>query len=348
MRTLIIGGGLSGLALAEALTAKGHDFTLIEARGRLGGRILIECHAGAAFDLGPAWFWHGQPRIAALIDRLGLHPLEQYAKGDLIFENAQGNVQRGRGFSSMEGSLRLQGGLGALVDALAARLPTQNLVLNAAVTALTKTDAGITATLVSGDHLTADQVILALPPRLAAQIAFTPALPDTATTAMRSVKTWMAGQAKALAVYDHPFWREDGLSGDASSRRGPMVEIHDASPATGGPYALFGFIGVPPEGRRDEQALRHQLTAQLARMFGPIAAHPAHLVVKDWAADRFTAVPADSEPLNAHPVYGLPKALADLWGGQLHFSGTEVATQFGGYIEGALEAAEATLLTLRI
>ena len=348
MRTLIIGGGLSGLALAEALTAKGHDFTLIEARGRLGGRILTECHAGAAFDLGPAWFWHGQPRIAALIDRLGLQPFEQYANGDLIFENAQGQVQRGRGFASMEGSLRLQGGLGALVQALTARLPAQNLILNATVTTLTKTDAGITATLFSGDSVTAGQAILALPPRLAATIRFSPALPEAAMVAMKSVKTWMAGQAKALAVYDSPFWRDDGLSGDASSRHGPMVEIHDASPATGRPYGLFGFIGVPPEVRIDEQTLRHHLTAQLARMFGPMSAHPAHLFVKDWATDRFTAVPADSEQLNAHPFYGLPRALANLWGGQLHFAGTEVATQFGGYIEGALEAAEATLLTLRI
>lgn len=121
------------------------------------------------------------------------------------------------------------------------------------MTALTKTNAGITATLANGDSLHADQTILALPPALAAQIQFSPALPETALAALRSVKTWMAGQAKALAVYDTPFWRDNGLSGDASSRRGPMVEIHDASPATGGPYGLFGFIGVPPEARGDVQ-----------------------------------------------------------------------------------------------
>ena len=92
-----------------------------------------------------------------------------------------------------------------------------------------------------------------------------------------------------------------------------MVEIHDASPATGGPYGLFGFIGVPPEGRKDEQALRHHLIQQLVRLFGPKAAQPAQMFVKDWATDRFTAAPADSEPLYAHPAYGMPKALAGLW-----------------------------------
>jgi monoamine oxidase len=347
MRTLIIGGGLSGLALAAALAARGHDFTLIEARDRLGGRILTQHHGDAAFDLGPAWFWQGQPRIAALLDRLGLPAFAQHAKGDVLFEDAQGHVQRGRGFAAMQGALRLQGGLGALVDALAARLPAQNLVLNAAVTALSRTDVAITATLANGVSLTADQVVFALPPRLAAGITFAPALPDPAMAAMRSVKTWMAGQAKAVAVYDSAFWREDGLSGDASSRRGPMVEIHDASPAMGGRYGLFGFIGVPPEGRKDPPALRHHLTLQLAHIFGPKAAHPSALFVTDWAADRFTATAADSEPLYAHPTYGLPKALAALWDGNLHFAGTEVASQFGGYLEGALEAAEAALLKLR-
>ena len=69
MRTLIVGGGLSGLALADALEAQGKDYLLLEARARFGGRIETRHEGGAGFDLGPAWFWDGQPRIAALIDR---------------------------------------------------------------------------------------------------------------------------------------------------------------------------------------------------------------------------------------------------------------------------------------
>ena len=163
---------------------------------------------------------------------------------------------------------------------------------------------------------------------------------------MENTATWMAGQAKAVAVYDRPFWREAGLSGDAMSRHGPMVEIHDASPHQGGPYALFGFIGVPPQARSDEQALRQHLLAQLGRLFGAEAAEPKQLYVKDWAFDPFTATQADQRPLYAHPSYGMPRALADLWGGKLHMSGTETAPQFGGYLEGALEAAENTLSVL--
>jgi monoamine oxidase len=156
----------------------------------------------------------------------------------------------------------------------------------------------------------------------------------------------MAGHAKAVAVYDRPFWLEAGLSGDAMSRHGPVVEIHDASPATGGPYALFGFIGVPPRARSDQQALRRQIQAQLIRLFGPEAATPNILCLKDWAYDRLTATELDAQAPHVHSQYGLPRVLNGLWDGDLILAGTEVAPKFGGYLEGALEASELALANL--
>lgn len=340
MTTLIIGGGLSGLCLAEMLERAGRDYLLVEARGRFGGRILTEHLDDGYFDMGPAWFWPGQPRIAAMIDRLGLEKFDQFADGHQVFEDEHGRVQQGRGFASMQGSWRLKGGLAALTQALVDRLPAPRRLLNADVAAVTRAADGITATLSGGETLTANQLVLSLPPRLAAEIRFKPALPDAALRAMQGAATWMAGQAKAVAIYETPFWRKAGLSGDAMSRMGPMVELHDASPEGGGPYALFGFIGVPPQARRDEHQLRQALLAQLGRLFGPQGDEPARLLVKDWAFDRHTATPADLAPLYAHPTYGLPPAMTGLWEGRLHFGGTEVAAQFGGYLEGALEAAE--------
>jgi len=40
--------------------------------------------------------------------------------------------------------------------------------------------------------------------------------------------------------------------------------------------------------------------------------------------------------------------MVGLWKNTLHFSGTETAPVFGGYLEGALEAAENVLKTLAI
>ena len=133
--TLIIGGGLSGLSLGSQLAAKGENFLIVEARERLGGRILTDRVAGSCFDLGPAWFWPGQPRIAALSEELNLTWFEQYAHGAHCFEDERGVVQRGRGFASMQGSYRLKGGLGALIERLSQAVKAEKICLNTPVNA---------------------------------------------------------------------------------------------------------------------------------------------------------------------------------------------------------------------
>jgi monoamine oxidase len=344
--TLIIGGGLSGLALAAKLAAQGRDFLLVEARDRLGGRILTVREGAAHFDLGPTWFWPGQPRIAALTERLGLSRFDQFCQGDVIFENEQGRVHRGRGYASTQGAWRLEGGLGALIAALENEVPAQRRRVSTTIRMLTRAAPGIIATSEDGVSIQARRVVLALPPRMAVRMSFTPTLPIAALTELEGIATWMAGHAKAVAVYDRPFWLEAGLSGDAMSRHGPVVEIHDASPASGGPYALFGFIGVPPRARSDQQALRRQIQAQLIRLFGPEAATPSILSLKDWAYDRLTATELDGQAPHVNSQYGLPRVLNGLWDGDLILAGTEVAPKFGGYLEGALEASELALANL--
>lgn len=92
----------------------------------------------------------------------------------------------------------------------------------------------------------------------------------------------MAPQAKYVAIYDTPFWREQGLSGEGRSARGPLGEIHDAS-MPGGSAALFGFLGVPARVRStvSDEVLRTHCRAQLVRMFGPLAATPKAEAIKD-------------------------------------------------------------------
>ena len=131
--TLIVGGGLSGLAVAKSLQANGQPFQLVEARPRLGGRILTKSVSlagrAAALDLGPAWFWPGQERIERLIAEFGLGVFEQYASGALVYEDERGRVQLGRGHASMQGSLRMCGGLSLLIEALARDLPASAIRL---------------------------------------------------------------------------------------------------------------------------------------------------------------------------------------------------------------------------
>ena len=82
---VIVGGGISGLHTAYELQKKGKSFVLLEARGRLGGRVLsnnydtkssstvLEYDAEKpAYDLGPSWFWPGQNNMETLLRELNL------------------------------------------------------------------------------------------------------------------------------------------------------------------------------------------------------------------------------------------------------------------------------------
>ncbi len=341
---VIVGGGLAGLALARHLHAAGREFVLLEARNRLGGRISSVQIGVHAFDLGPAWFWPGQPRMESLVADLGLQRFDQFSAGAAIYEDENGRVQSGRGFASMQGSFRLAGGFSRLIEAMAADLPKSSLRLSKRVNQIHDQGANVLVTTDDGNSVCAKQVVLCLPPRLAADlIRFEPELAKGTVTAMQGIPTWMAGHAKALAIYSSPFWREAGLSGDAFSRIGPMIEIHNASPQKGPPFALFGFLGTPPDRRTNQTLLQQAISDQFGRIFGPKAARPDQILVKDWAREFLTATGRDHAPLTYHPRYGLPAAMADLWDDKLLFGGTEVAPQFGGFLEGALEAAENAL-----
>ena len=92
-----------------------------------------------------------------------------------------------------------------------------------------------------------------------------------------------AAHAKVVAVYDRPFWREKGLSGDGMSSVGPLGEIHDASPGSGAQGALFGFASWPARERAAPGLDFGQAAVkQLSAMFGPQAASPRRVFVKDW------------------------------------------------------------------
>lgn len=333
----IIGGVLSGLALARATQDAGLETHLFEARNRLGGRI----HGVQGVDLGPSWFWPGHSRIAALCEELNVDVIEQWASGDALFEDGQ-SVQRGQGIGSMAGTFRVAGGLSALVEALAAKLDLNRVSLGAKVTQIARTEGGIRVDIADGASVLAKRVVLAIPPRLAP--ALIPELPASVLTALQGIPGWMAGQAKIVAVYERPFWRDAGLSGDAASRIGPMVEMHDATDPVTGRGALFGFVGILAPSRDGQaDAVRASALAQLERLFGPQAATPEALVLQDWAQEPFTAARRDWDFNGPHPRYGCPPALKTLWDGALAFGSTEFAATQGGFLEGALERAEELL-----
>lgn len=344
---LIIGGGLAGLTAARLLHRAGISFRLLEARDRLGGRIL-SADAGdlGGFDLGPSWFWPGmQPELAALVAELGVPVFPQFSDGDIVFQRtAYETPQRFPGMRQEPPSMRMAGGTGALITALAADLPSDSIALDARVTHLTLEGDGVELRFVrstgEAKTLRAPHVILALPPRvIEATISFAPALDAQTIRRWRDTPTWMAPHAKFFALYEHPFWRDAGLSGAAQSMVGPLVEIHDATSASG-TAALFGFVGVPAEQRKaaGRDALVAASIRQLAALFGPKAASPVATLFKDWAEDRLTAT-ADDQTASGHPVPDRRSWIGGEWSGRILLAGSETSTTEPGYLAGAVEAA---------
>lgn len=273
------------------------------------------------YDLGPSWIWPHNHRMLALLESLGLNTFAQYSSGRLVFEDAVGGVRRDLEFATMGGALRVEGGLARVTDTLASGLG-DCLRLACPVDRVLEEDGGVSVFIAEG-RMRARRVILALPPRLVAGLGV--AVPDT--------PTWMAGHAKLVATYRTAFWRENGLNGDAISHRGPLAEIHDASPSGAKVGALFGFAQV---GAARQPGFRDAAIAQLARLFGQDAAAPDDVFIKDWSVDPATATEADFTPPSDHPAYNaLPPTR------RLVFAGTETSHDNGGFLEGALAAVEA-------
>lgn len=241
--------------------------------------------------------------------------------------------------------MRVVGGTGALVSALAAMLPPGCVRLDSRLTHLTLANDVVQARFVdatgAAETVCAAQVVLALPPRLLAEtVSFSPALEASTYARWRGTPTWMAPHAKVFALYDRPFWREAGLSGTAQSMVGPLVEIHDATTASG-QAALFGFVGIPAAQRSamGQDALLTASVRQLATLFGPDAGEPRATLFKDWAADPLTATALDSTD-GAHPAVDTRPWVDGPWQARISLAGSETSPSEPGYLAGAVQAAE--------
>ncbi|ACT01839.1 flavin monoamine oxidase family protein [Paenibacillus sp. JDR-2] len=352
-QVVIVGAGLSGLRAASLLHKHGILCKVLEARDRIGGRVLSDSVASrlelGKFDLGPTWFWpQYESAIADLAIELNLGTFIQYTSGTILLERSRNEAPEHFLLpdNANPSSIRFTGGVQSLIDALANTIPPGTIDLGTRVTALRLDKNGlvtIEADLADGGRkqFSANTVILALPPRIVEQhIEFSPLLPPELTSDLVNKPTWMAGQAKAVVIYERPFWRETGLSGFASSRVGPLQEIHDASPGSGA-GALFGFFGIPAKARYElgQDELGQLVINQMERLFGPAALQAVDFLYKDWSEDSETAVEQDHYPLTNYPAYG--RLLVDgEWEKKIIFAGTETDSQFGGHLEGALRSAE--------
>ncbi|HWA55305.1 MAG TPA: flavin monoamine oxidase family protein [Solirubrobacterales bacterium] len=185
----------------------------------------------------------------------------------------------------------------------------------------------------------AQQAIVAVPPTLAGRIAYDPPLP-----ARRDQLTQRMPQGtviKTMAIYERPFWREEGLSGQAATDGGPARVVFDNSPPDGSPGVLLGFLEgrlARQWGARDAGERREAILAGHARLFGPEAALPERFIERVWAEEEWTrGCYGCLMTTGGWTEYGSALRAPV---GPLHWAGAETATVWNGYMDGAVQSGE--------
>jgi monoamine oxidase len=234
---------------------------------------------------------------------------------------------------------RVVGGSVRVAEAMAAELG-ERVRLAQPVRRIAQGDAGVSVQTRAGEVVEADHVVVTLPPTLAGRLEYDPVLPSWRDQLTQRLPA--GSVVKCFAVYDEPFWRADGLNGQAVSDRGPVKVTFDNSPPSGRPGVLLGFL----EGREARLAVRQaeaerrgQVLDCFARYFGLRAAEPLEYVERDWMAEEFTR-----GCYGAHFTTGVWTSYGEAWRtpvGRIHWAGAECSPEWNGYMEGAVRSGEA-------
>ena len=281
------------------------------------GRMLLE--------LGIEAVWAAQPEDLSLLHVLFY--IHSAGSLDLLFETEGGAQQERFVGGSQRVALRMAEELG------------ERIVLGAPARRIEHGPDGVTVH-ADGALARGRRVLVAIAPTLAGRIAYDPPLSgyrDQLTQRMP-----MGTVVKCMAVYDEPFWRSEGLSGQGTSDTGPVKVTSDNSPPDGSPGVLLGFLEgrhARELGRAPAERRRAAVVDSFTRLFGPRAAKPDAYIEKLWAEEEFTrGCYGCHMPTGAWTSYG--RALRPPIG-PLHWAGAEYATVWNGYMDGAVRSGEA-------
>jgi monoamine oxidase len=214
----------------------------------------------------------------------------------------------------------------------------QRVVLGAPVQAVRHGEAGVVVE-AEGRAVAAGRAILAMPPAIAGRIGYRPAMPGWRNQLTQRVP--MGSVIKIHAIYEEPFWRQEGLSGFAVSDSGPVTVVYDDCPEGGSPGVLVGFIEGEQAriwARRDQAERRAGILACLVDFLGEPAGRPRELLERSWADEEYTGgCYTGYFPPGVWTSFG--QALREPVG-RLHWAGTETATVWTSFMEGAVQSGE--------
>ena len=182
------------------------------------------------------------------------------------------------------------------------------------------------------------RAIVAVPPPLASRIDYHPLLPASRD---QLTQRWPMGSVmKVIAVYDEPFWRKDGLTGQVVSDTGPVQVTFDNTPRSGRPGAMMGFIEADDARELDAPTseIRKRVIDNYVTYFGSKARDYRRFVIHRWDGDRWSrGCPVAFGPPGLLLEYG--EAIRKPCG-RIHWAGTETPTYWTGYMDGAVRSGE--------
>ena len=233
---------------------------------------------------------------------------------------------------------RMSGGMQPVAEKLARSLGNDVVRLSSPVRRIENGDDRVIVHH-QGGSIRAARAIVAIPPKLVPEIRFEPGLRGLRAELVKKMP--MGAVIKHTAVYDRPFWRDDGLSGMVVSDEGPVHVVFDASLPDGMKGLLVGFseaAAAKKLGMLSEDARRDASTKCFARYFGERAAKPIayadHVWEHDpWSGGCYGAFMAPGVWTSLGPSIREPQ-------GRIHWAGTETATVWSGYIDGAISSGK--------
>ncbi|WP_159850423.1 flavin monoamine oxidase family protein [Nocardia sp. CY41] len=229
------------------------------------------------------------------------------------------------------------GGMGAIYRPMAAELG-DSIHLSQPVRCIHQDDEGVMVR-ATGMTVRARRAIVAVPLAIASQISYRPMLPADRSFLHQRMPS--GSIIKTSVVYDEPFWRDDGLSGQSVAPGSPATVTIDACGDTGHPGVLCVVIEGPiarQVGRLDDTERRRAVLDALVERFGRKAGTPVDFVEQNWSAERYSGGGMLSHaPTGVLTEFG--RALREPCG-RIHWAGTESSAVMCGWIDGAVRSGE--------
>lgn len=275
---------------------------------------------------------------------LGVEPAEVSALWFLFYMRSGENYLSHTEIDGGSQESRLIDGAGTFAVRLAEGL-RERIVLDAPVRSVSQRSDHVLVTSDKGEHR-ARFVVFCVPPSLLPRVTFDPA-PEPARARLWG-RMPMGATVKVAAVYDSAFWRVEGVAGELVSDEGPVSYVVDSSSHDGKISSLLCFV-VGRHARawsmtpKEERLAR--VRAQLGKWFGERAGRPRAMVEKDWAEDPWTGGCPVCNPVPT--TLAVEGSFLRRPMGRVHFAGTETATAWAGYMEGAVQSGERAAAELR-